>query len=71
MNLGNALMTLGERESGTARLEEAVAAYNGALEIFIAAKANYYESRCRRNLDLARLALEKAKELVDVVQVSD
>jgi tetratricopeptide (TPR) repeat protein len=31
-NLGNALQTLGERESGTARLEEAVAAFRGALE---------------------------------------
>ena len=32
MNLGDALQTLGERESGTARLEEAVAAYRAALE---------------------------------------
>ena len=31
-NLGNALSALGERESGTARLEEAVAAYRAALE---------------------------------------
>ncbi len=31
-NLGNALQTLGERESGTARLEEAVVAYRAALE---------------------------------------
>ncbi len=31
-NLGNALWKLGERESGTARLEEAVAAYRSALE---------------------------------------
>ncbi len=31
-DLGNALWTLGERESGTARLEEAVAAYRAALE---------------------------------------
>ena len=31
-NLGNALSTLGERESGTARLEEAVAAYRAALK---------------------------------------
>jgi len=33
-NLGNALSTLGERESGTARLEEAVAAYRAALQEF-------------------------------------
>jgi hypothetical protein len=32
MNLGTALRTLGERESGTARLREAVAAYRAALE---------------------------------------
>ena len=31
-NLGLALWRLGERESGTARLEEAVAAYRAALE---------------------------------------
>ncbi|MBC6445421.1 MAG: tetratricopeptide repeat protein, partial [Alphaproteobacteria bacterium GM202ARS2] len=32
MNLGNALSTLGERESGTERLEQAVDAYRAALE---------------------------------------
>ena len=31
-NLGNALLTLGERESGTAKLEEAVSAYREALK---------------------------------------
>jgi len=31
-NLGNALSSLGERESGTARLEEAVSAYREALK---------------------------------------
>ena len=31
-NLGDALRALGEREGGTARLEEAVAAYRAALE---------------------------------------
>jgi tetratricopeptide (TPR) repeat protein len=31
-NLGNALTRLGERENGTERLEEAVAAYRAALE---------------------------------------
>ncbi len=33
-NLGNALVGLGERESGTARLEEAVTAYRAAIEEF-------------------------------------
>ena len=32
MNLGNALFRLGERESGTARLEEAVVAYRATLQ---------------------------------------
>ena len=32
VNLGNAQATLGERESGTARLDEAVAAFRAALE---------------------------------------
>src|SRR5580658_2021803 len=32
VGLGAALMRLGERDSGTARLEEAVAAYRAALE---------------------------------------
>jgi hypothetical protein len=31
-NLGNGLQTLGERESGTGRLEDAVAGYQAALE---------------------------------------
>ncbi len=31
-NLGSALASLGERESGTAKLEEAVAAYREALK---------------------------------------
>ncbi len=32
MNLGNALQALGSRESGTGKLEEAVAAYREALK---------------------------------------
>ena len=70
-NLGNALLMLGERESGTARLEEAVAVYNDALEIFVAAKADYYEDVCRSNIARAHSSSRRAKELVDVVQVSD
>jgi hypothetical protein len=38
-NLGNALGALGERESGTARLEEAVAAFREALQEFTPARA--------------------------------
>jgi hypothetical protein len=32
LNLGNTLCSLGERESGTGRLDEAVAAFTAALE---------------------------------------
>jgi hypothetical protein len=39
-NLGIALGTLGERESGTARLEEAAVAYDAAAKIFIAASSH-------------------------------
>jgi hypothetical protein len=34
MNLGNALLALGQRETGTARLEQAVEAYRAALTEF-------------------------------------
>jgi len=60
-NLGNALEALGERESGTARLEQAVAAYNGALEVFVAARADRYESICRGNRDRAQAILDQRK----------
>jgi exonuclease VII small subunit len=33
-NLGTALQTLGARESGTARLEEAIAAYRNAYDLY-------------------------------------
>jgi hypothetical protein len=33
-NLGNALCTLGEREDGTERLEQAALAHHAALEVF-------------------------------------
>ena len=49
MNLGNALLRLGERESGTACLDEAVVAYDGALEIISASRSDYYETICRSN----------------------
>jgi hypothetical protein len=47
--LGSALVTLGERESGTARLKEMVAAYDGALEFFFESNSDYYEKLCRSN----------------------
>ena len=49
-NLGIALRTLGERESGTARLEEAVAAYRAALEERTRARVPLEWARTQQNL---------------------
>jgi tetratricopeptide (TPR) repeat protein len=52
-NLGNALAALGERESGTARLQEAVAAYDAALSVFVLTRADYHTGHCRANRERA------------------
>ena len=49
-NGGLALERLDERESGTARLAEAVTAYRAALEVFVPAGADYYINLCGNNL---------------------
>ena len=46
-----------ERESGTARLDEAVAAYLEALEVFEAANATYYLGIAQRGLASAEALL--------------
>jgi tetratricopeptide (TPR) repeat protein len=61
-NLGTALWTLGQRESGTARLEEAVAAYNGALEIFSASHSDYYETICYSNRERALALIQDRRK---------
>src|SRR6202022_381709 len=53
-NLGSALFRLGEREGGTARLEEAVAAYRAALEEW---------TRERVSLDWARTQMDLGSAL--------
>ena len=50
ISLGNALESLGERESGTARLEEAVAAYRAALTEWTRERAPYYWAWTQENL---------------------
>jgi len=60
-NLGNALRTLGARESGTARLEEAVEAYSAALTVFVPVRADYYTDICRANRDRALARLTERK----------
>ena len=56
-NLGTALRTLGERESGTARLEEAVVAHRRALMQFTRERAPLQWASAQTNLGLALAAL--------------
>ena len=56
-NLGAALRTLGERESGTARLEEAVAAYRAALEEWTRERVPLDWATTQMNLGTALLTL--------------
>jgi len=53
MNLGNALTRLGERETGTARLEEAVAAFREALKERTRARAPLEWAMVQNNLGSA------------------
>ena len=57
MNLGNALADLGERESGTARLEEAVAAYREALQEWTRVRVPLQWAATQHNLALTYRAL--------------
>jgi hypothetical protein len=57
VNLGNTLAALGERESGTARLEEAVAAYRAALEEYTRDRAPLDWAMTQMNLGNAFLRL--------------
>ena len=56
-NIGNALKLLGERESRTARLEEAVAAYRAALEERTRARVPLDWAQTQNNLGNALWAL--------------
>ena len=49
-NLGNALATLGERESGTARLEEAIAVFRLALEEWTRGRVPLHWATTQNNL---------------------
>jgi hypothetical protein len=60
--LGIALQVLGERESGTARLEEAVTAYEAALAAFVSSmSADHYVQVCRAGLDGAFTGLAQRR----------
>ena len=56
-NLGNALATLGERESGTEKLEQAVAAYHAALEEWTRGRVPLLWAEAQNNLGSALEAL--------------
>ena len=60
-NLGNALWRLGERESGTEKLEEAVSAYNEALKEFRPEAAPYWHDITKKNLDRANALLAERR----------
>ena len=61
-NLGSALLTLGERESGTARLEEAVAAYRVALEERTRERVPLDWATTQHNLGVALWTLARARK---------
>lgn len=58
-NLGNALQSLGERESGTGRLEEAVAAYRSALQEYTRERVPQGWAATQNNLSNALRSLGK------------
>jgi len=58
-NLGGALAILGERETGTAKLEKAMVAFREALVVFESAKADHYVTVARNNLKRAERLLEE------------
>ena len=57
MVLGNALAALGEREGGTARLEQAVAAYTEALKERTRARVPLEWAMTQNNLGVALMTL--------------
>jgi tetratricopeptide (TPR) repeat protein len=75
VGLGNALATLGERESGTARLEEAVAAYREALQAGTRARSPLDWAFTQMNLALVYRALfdkdQQSRHLDDALEAAD
>lgn len=57
-NLGTALTSLGQRESGTVRLEEAVVAYREALKEYTRERVPLDWARTQNNLGLACLGCD-------------
>ena len=61
-NLGNALERLGERESGTGKLEEAVAAYREALKEYTRERVPLDWAMTQNNLGTALESAWRARE---------
>lgn len=61
-NLGVALTRLGERESGTKKLEEAVAAFREALKEYTQEQAPHQHQIAQRNLDRAIAMLAQRRK---------
>jgi len=61
MNLGNALAWLGDGESGTARLEEAVAAYRDALKEWTREHTPLQWAETRQNLAVVETLLSERR----------
>jgi tetratricopeptide (TPR) repeat protein len=66
-NLGNALLTLGEQESGTEHLEAAISAYRSALEEFTRDRVPLDWARTQNNLGGALWRLGVRTGNVDLV----
>jgi hypothetical protein len=62
MGLASALSEFGEREGGTARLEEALAAFDAALELLVAEGNDNYVSACRDNCRQLKILLDERRK---------
>lgn len=60
-NLGNALRTLGEHESDTARLEAAVSAFRDVLKEFTRERAPAYQGIVQRSLEWRRNSWQRER----------
>ena len=60
-NLGQALVALGMRQTGTEQLEDAVASFRAALSVFEQAGSTSRVSETKENLDRAQTLLAKRR----------
>ncbi|MFZ3326571.1 MAG: hypothetical protein WA231_12035, partial [Methylocella sp.] len=70
MNLGNALASLGARESGTARLEEAVSAYREALQENTRARVRLEWGKSTGNQGVALMLLAERRGDAEMAELA-